>query len=127
MKPLSLFKYIVPIIILGNLTFAQSKAVKFPKLKSHITLPLSIPIEDINSLVNYTVSGVIYEDNSYTDNDNDQFKVKVIKDGDIKITALKDNRLLINVPLKIWSSQGYGGVGLLCLSRNQLWSGYAIR
>lgn len=111
MKPLSLFKYIVPIIILGNLTFAQSKAVKFPKLKSHITLPLSIPIEDINSLVNYTVSGVIYEDNSYTDNDNDQFKVKVIKDGYIKITALKDNRLLINVPLKIWSSQGYGGLG----------------
>lgn len=93
------------------MSLSQTKAVKFPKLKSHITLPLSIPIEEINSIVNQTVSGVIYEDDSYTDNENDQFKVKVEKSGDIKISALKDNRLLINVPLKIWTSQGYGGLG----------------
>lgn len=102
----------MPIIfLLGNLSFAQSQAVKFPKLKSHITLPVSIPIEDINSLVNFAVSGIIYEDDSYTDNDNDQFKVQVKKNGEIKITPLKDNHLLINVPLKIWTSQGYGGLG----------------
>lgn len=112
MKSFSIVKFIVPIIfLLGNLSFAQSQAVKFPKLKSHITLPVSIPIEDINSLVNFAVSGIIYEDDSYTDNDNDQFKVQVKKNGEIKITPLKDNHLLINVPLKIWTSQGYGGLG----------------
>src|SRR5690606_16792855 len=30
---------------------------------------------------------------------------------DIKLTSLKDNRFLIEVPLEIWAEQGYGGLG----------------
>lgn len=102
---------VLAMIFIGTLTYAQSGAVKFPKMKSHITLPISIPVAEINTLINASVTGLIYEDDSYTDNDNDQFKVQVRKAGDIEITALKDNRLLINVPLTIWTSQGYGGLG----------------
>src|SRR5690606_28614874 len=45
-------------------------------------------------------------------NNNDQFKVKVEKSGQIKLSALKGNRFLIEVPLKIWAEQGYGGLGV---------------
>lgn len=91
---------------------AQSKSTySFPKLKSHISIPISIPMEEINKLVNTSVTGVLYEDDSYTDNNNDQFKVRVEKKGIIDIKPLKNNRLLISIPLDIWTEQGYGGLG----------------
>lgn len=91
--------------------FSQSETYTFPRIKSNITLPVSISVSDINTLVNNSVKGVLYEDKSYTDNNNDQFKVKVEKNGKIEITALKGNRLLIEVPLKIWAEKGYGTLG----------------
>lgn len=91
---------------------AQSKSTySFPKLKSQVNIPISIPMEEIRSLVNNSVTGIIYQDDSYTDNNNDQFKVTVKKKGNIEITPLKNNRLLISIPLDIWTEQGYGGLG----------------
>lgn len=91
--------------------FSQSETYTFPRIGSHITLPVSISVPEINNLINNSVKGVIYEDKSFTDNDNDQFKTRVEKDGNIKLTALKENRLLIEVPLKIWAEKGYGAAG----------------
>src|SRR5690606_3707532 len=92
--------------------FAQTDEIyTFPKIKSHLTLPISIPVSEVNNLINGSVTGVLFEDNSFTDNDNDQFKVRVEKSDKIKLTALKENRFLIEVPLKIWAEQGYGGLG----------------
>lgn len=99
------------ILIFSNLIFAQNTKLDYPKLKTQLTLPVSISIPEINSLINQTVTGVIYEDDSFTDNDNDQFKVKVVKNDDIKLTVLKENRLLIEVPLRIWAVKGYGALG----------------
>ena len=82
-----------------------------PKIKSSITLPVSLPVSEINNLINQSVKGVLYEDQSYTDNNNDQFKVKVEKQGNIAIKALTNNRLMISVPLKIWAEKGYGTLG----------------
>lgn len=97
----------------SNLAGAQNATptYNFPKIKSHISLPISISIEEINNLVNNSIKGTLYQDNSFTDNDNDQLKVKVDKSGKIKLTALKDNRFLIEVPLYIWAEKGYGGMG----------------
>lgn len=82
-----------------------------PKIKSNITLPVSLPVSEINNLINQSVKGVLYEDQSYTDNNNDQFKVRVEKQGNIAIKALSNNRLMISVPLKIWAEKGYGTLG----------------
>ena len=82
-----------------------------PKIKSSITLPVSLPVSEINNLINQSVKGVLYEDQSYTDNNNDQFKVRVEKQGNIAIKALSNNRLMISVPLKIWAEKGYGTLG----------------
>ena len=82
-----------------------------PRIKSNITLPVSLPVSEINNLINQSVKGVLYEDQSYTDNNNDQFKVRVEKQGNIAIKALSNNRLMISVPLKIWAEKGYGTLG----------------
>lgn len=97
-------------IFISILSFSQSATPVFtlPKIKSGITLPVSLPISEINNLINQSVKGVLYEDQSFTDNNNDQFKVKVEKQGNIAIKALTNNRLMISVPLKIWAEKGYG-------------------
>ena len=106
------FITVLLILLCGIFGFSQTETYIFPRIKSTISLPVSIPVAEVNRLVNQSVTGVIYEDNSYTDNNNDQFKVKVEKSGNIKLTSLKGNRFLIEVPLKIWAEQGYGGLGV---------------
>ena len=93
--------------------FSQSgnPVYTLPKIKSNITLPVSLPVSEINNLINQSVKGVLYEDQSYTDNNNDQFKVRVEKQGNIAIKALSNNRLMISVPLKVWAEKGYGTLG----------------
>ncbi|WP_312751107.1 DUF4403 family protein [Epilithonimonas hominis] len=100
-------------LICSLLIFSQSSIPVYtlPKIKSNITLPVSLPVSEINNLINQSVKGVLYEDQSYTDNNNDQFKVKVEKQGNIAIKALTNNRLMISVPLKIWAEKGYGTLG----------------
>ncbi|NAW50077.1 DUF4403 family protein [Elizabethkingia argentiflava] len=83
----------------------------FPKIKSSISIPVVVPMQEINRVINQTIKGVIYEDNSYVDNNNDQFKTKVEKDGNILVRGLTQNRLLISIPLKIWAEKGYGSLG----------------
>lgn len=99
------------LVFLVQISKAQIDASPSPKLKTQLTVPVSISVSEINSLINRTVSGLIFEDDSFTDNNNDQFKVKVFKSSDIVLTALKDNRMLIEVPLKIWAVKGYGAFG----------------
>lgn len=104
--------FLLCLILLGAWVLAQGDSYTFPRIKSTITVPISIPLSEVTSLINKSVYGVLYEDNSYTDNNNDQFKVRVEKDGNIDIAALKGNKLLISIPLKIWAEQGYGTLGM---------------
>ena len=107
-KTQALFFFIYSLFI-----FSQSSIPVYtlPKIKSNITLPVSLPVSEINNLINQSVKGVLYEDQSYTDNNNDQFKVRVEKQGNIAIKALSNNRLMISVPLKVWAEKGYGTLG----------------
>lgn len=84
----------------------------FPKIQSSITLPVKIPLREISALVNSSVKDLIYEDNSYEDNDNDQFKVKVWKTKPIRIVGGTHDNLLIAVPLKVWAEKGIGTLGV---------------
>ena len=113
MNPIRKFASIY-FLLISFIAFSQAETPVYtlPKIKSSITLPVSLPISEINSLINQSVKGVLYEDKSYTDNDNDQFKVKVEKQGNIAIKALTGNRLMISVPLKIWADKGYGTFGV---------------
>ena len=112
MNPLRKFTLIY-FLLISLIAFSQAETPVYtlPKIKSSITLPVSLPISEINNLINQSVKGVLYEDQSYTNNNNDQFKVKVEKQGNITIKALTNNRLMISVPLKIWAEKGYGTLG----------------
>ena len=69
---------------------------------SDIFVPVTVPTENIAGKINKEVSGLLYEDNSFEDNDNDNLQLKVWKQADFKLNILKD-QLSYQVPLKIWS------------------------
>jgi len=93
-------------------TVSQEPAYNFPKLKSSITMPVTIPLSEISNIINASVKDLIYQDDSYTDNNNDQFKVKVWKTRPIRLVGGTNQNILIEVPLKIWTEKGIGTLGL---------------
>lgn len=97
-----------------GVSLAQNKTNgdEFLKIKSTINIPVRLHLSEINKMINESVKGLIYEDNSYEDNDNDQSKVKVWKDGEIEILGGKEQNLIIKVPLKIWVEKGIGNFGV---------------
>jgi hypothetical protein len=42
-------------------------------------VPISLPISEIQRLTNQSITGTLYEDQSYENNNNDQLKTKVEK------------------------------------------------
>lgn len=105
------------VILLSAKTMAQSQPAaqpvySFPKIKSSVTMPVSIPMAEISKMVNASVKNLIYQDDSYTDNDNDQFKVKVWKTRDIRLVGDAGQNIFIEVPLKIWAEKGIGTLGI---------------
>ncbi|QNS41249.1 DUF4403 family protein [Chryseobacterium manosquense] len=106
-------------LILSFKIFSQTTAVNaspkdfnFPKIKSSITMLVKIPLSEIANIINASVKNLIFEDNSFTDNNNDQFKVKVWKTRAIRLVGGTQQNLLIEVPLKIWVEKGIGTFGV---------------
>lgn len=75
-------------------------------------MPVRIPLAEVSNIVNASVKDLIYEDNSFTDNNNDQFKIKVWKTRPIRLVGGTKQNLLIEVPLKIWAEKGVGTLGV---------------
>ena len=92
--------------------FSSVPVYNFPKIKSSITMPVKIPLSEIGNMINTSVPTLIFQDDSYTDNNNDQFKVKVWKTRPIRLVGGTKQNLLIEVPLKIWAEKGIGTLGL---------------
>ncbi|WP_226063917.1 DUF4403 family protein [Kaistella polysaccharea] len=87
-------------------------SLNFPKIKSSVTLPVQIPLSEISKMVNSATPTPLFQDDSFTDNNNDQFKVKVWKTRPIRLIGGTKQNLLIEVPLKIWAEKGIGNFGL---------------
>lgn len=83
------------------------------KVLSTISIPFDIAMSDIEKQINLTVNGLIYEDNSYTDDNNDNFKCKVWKKSNIVITAATNNVFDFTVPIKVWAEKGIGAFGIM--------------
>lgn len=92
--------------------FSQTETYQFPKIPSSVSIPVNLPISEIQRLVNQQITGVLYDDQDFENNKNDQLKTKVEKDGNIAIKALTNNRLMFSVPLKIWAEKGLGTLGV---------------
>lgn len=92
--------------------FSQTETYQFPKIQSSVTIPVDLPMTEIQRLVNQQITGALYEDQSYEDHNNDQLKTRVEKDGDIVLKSLTNNRLMFSVPLKVWAEKGVGTLGV---------------
>ena len=99
-------------IFLSIFGFSQTETYQFPKIPSSVSIPVNLPISEIQRLVNQQITGVLYEDQDFENNNSDQLKTKVEKDGNIAIKALTNNRLMFSVPLKIWAEKGFGTLGV---------------
>ena len=84
----------------------SDKEIQSEKHLSVINVPVEIPVSELEAQINSKIKGLIYEDNSYEDFDNDNLKAKVWKISPIKVVAI-DSSFLFEVPLKIWVSAGY--------------------
>jgi hypothetical protein len=98
--------------IFGQTKTSGDAIYNFPKIKSSITMPVTIPLSEISNMINASVKDLIFQDNSFSDNDNDQFKVKVWKTRPIRLVGNSNESLNIEVPLKIWAQKGIGTLGV---------------
>jgi len=86
--------------------------VQNEKFLSTVNLPVSITLADIERQLNNQVNGLIYEDNSLTNNDNDNFMAKVWKREAIRVSVNANDSLFhFRVPLKIWAKAGVKVLG----------------
>jgi hypothetical protein len=76
------------------------------KYLSTVNIPVAVSLAELEKQINAQLKGLIYEDNSYENDGNDNLKAKVWKLSDIKIQA-QDSAFLFEVPIKIWASAGY--------------------
>lgn len=84
----------------------SDKEIQNEKHLSVLNVPVEIPVAEIEKQINNQIKGLIYDDNSYEDENNDNLKAKVWKISPIKVVAI-DSSFLFEVPLKIWVSAGY--------------------
>ncbi len=82
------------------------------KKASIISVPLDISVNDIQNQINLGLPDLIYEDKSFTDNNNDGLKVKVWRKGNLIFTENKDGVLTYEVPLKVWAQKEISVLGI---------------
>ncbi|HBV14215.1 DUF4403 family protein [Chryseobacterium carnipullorum] len=111
MKSIKLLFLLSFAVVFGQ-TVADTPAYNFPKIRSSITMPVTIPLSEISNMINASVKDLVFQDDSYTDNNNDQFKVKVWKTRPIRLVGGTSQNILIEVPLKIWAEKGIGTLGV---------------
>lgn len=73
---------------------------------SVITVSAEARLSDIQRQLNREFSGLVYEDNSFTDNGGDNLMIKAWKQGDIGL-AMRDNVIIYRVPVKLWIKAGF--------------------
>lgn len=118
--------FLLAVILCSSFSaFAQQKAnpeapkesymtdvVPTERLKSIISIPFSVAMNDVEKQINTAVPALIYEDKSHSDNGNDLLKMKVWKNGQIVFTAAKNDVFDFTVPLKIWAEKGLSVFGM---------------
>ena len=70
-------------------------------LVSTLTIPVNISEAELVRSLNARLTGPLYEDYSYTDNNNDGLMLKVLRSQDITL-YLSGNTIKYRLPLKLW-------------------------
>lgn len=73
---------------------------------SYISLPVSISYETIKKTIDKSVGKVLYNDDAWDNNDNDNIKVRVTKTGDIRIVGFKEY-IKVSLPVEVFFAGRY--------------------
>ncbi|TXB68821.1 DUF4403 family protein [Phaeodactylibacter luteus] len=71
----------------------------FEEQVSVINLPIDIPVDELQALLNQQLYGTLYEDNNLRD--GDKMMVRAVKQGDIEI-GIDSQSITYSVPLDLW-------------------------
>jgi hypothetical protein len=96
-----IYKHIGCIVLVLLLIISKALAITGKQESSYLSMPITIHFSEINGLIEKQMDCTLYNDNSYTDNNNDNTLIKVEKNGDIKIVGLK-NGIQIELPIRIY-------------------------
>jgi hypothetical protein len=81
-------------------------SIEYKPKPSTISVPVEIDVKSVETLLNKEINGLIYEDNSLTNNNNDNLMLKVWKRDNFKID-MEGDQLSYRIPLKIWAKAGF--------------------
>lgn len=73
---------------------------------SYISLPVSITYETIKKTIDKSVGNVLYNDDAWDNNDNDDIKVRVTKTGDIRIVGFREY-IKVSLPVEVYFAGRY--------------------
>ena len=79
----------------------QYNKVEETPLISTLTIPISITTDELVRSINAKMSGALYEDYAYSDNNNDGLMLNARKSQDISL-YLFGNSIKYRIPLKLW-------------------------
>ncbi len=83
---------------------SKNVAMAYNTTTSFVSMPLEISLKEIESQLNKSLSGLIYEDNVLED---DKTEMKIWKTAPIKLIE-KEGKIESVLPLKIWAKFKYG-------------------
>lgn len=81
---------------------AKKRNLNLKQELSTICIPIEINKKSVEKAVNQNMSGVIYNDDSYKNNDKDDLKLKVTKIAPIKL-EMNSRDIGYSVPVRIWT------------------------
>ncbi|MCG9911288.1 MAG: DUF4403 family protein [Flavobacteriales bacterium] len=73
---------------------------------SLISIPVSIPYETVKQSVKKSLGDVLYDDDSFENNDNDDIKIKVTQTGDLRLIGHKEY-IKVGLPVKVFFAGRY--------------------
>lgn len=73
---------------------------------SYISLPVSVTYETLKKAIDKTVGNVLYNDDSFENNSNDNIKIRVSKTGDIRIVGYKEY-IKVSLPVEVFFNGRY--------------------
>lgn len=78
---------------------------------SYISLPISLSYQTIREAVAKNLGTTLYEDASFTDNDGDNVKIKVVQNGNLHLNGYQDF-LKISLPVHVFFTGRYVACGI---------------
>ncbi len=112
MKKTNCLQVLNLLIFLVIASFAKSQSKPIPNPTSDISFALNIPLKAIEKAINDNLPELLIVDDSYTNNQNDDTKTWVYKNGNIHIQKYNETQMQLSIPLKVkvdkrWGIAGY--------------------